>query len=57
MSQISAFNANRKEEEEVLEELMIQLLIQTEDEVNKSPADDLFVAMSQINLREGKSKS
>ena len=46
LSQISTFNANRKEEEEVLEELMSQPLIQTEDEVNKSPAEDLYVSMS-----------
>ena len=35
---------------------MSQPLIQTEDEVNESPAEDLFVAMSQINLREGEIK-
>ena len=53
MSQIPAFNANQKGEEEVLEELMSQPLIQNEDQVNESPADELFVSMSLINLREG----
>ena len=40
----------------MLEELMSQPLIQTEDEVNESPAKYLSVAMSQINLREGEIK-
>ena len=35
---------------------MSQPLIQTEDEVNKYPADNLSVSMSQINLREGEIK-
>ena len=35
---------------------MIQPLTQTENEVNKSPNDDLYVSMSQINLREGQIK-
>ena len=35
---------------------MSQPLIQTEDQVNKYPADELFVAMSPINLREGEMK-
>ena len=35
---------------------MIQPLTQTENEVNKSPNDDLYVSMSQINLREGEIK-
>ena len=43
-------------QEEVLEELMIQPLIQTKDEVNEYPAEDLSVSMSQINLREGEIK-
>ena len=56
VSQNSSFNGNQKEEEEVLEELMSQPLIQNEDQVNESPTDDLYVAMSQINLREGEIK-
>ena len=35
---------------------MIQPLIHNEDQVNESPIDELFVAMSQINLREGEIK-
>ena len=56
ISQISVLNANRREENEVFEELMIQPLIQNEDQVNESPVEKLFVAMSQINLREGEIK-
>ena len=56
MSHISSVNDNRKEEEEVLEELMSQPMIQNEDRVNKSPANELPVSMSQINLREGEMK-
>ena len=56
MSHLSSFNANQKEEEEVLEEFMSQPLIQTKDQVNKSHADDLSISMSQINLREGEIK-
>ena len=39
ISQISILNANRREEEEVLEELMTQPLIQIEDQVNASLAE------------------
>ena len=53
ISQISFFNANRKEEEQVLEELMSHPLIQNEGQVIESPTEELFVSMSQINLREG----
>ena len=56
VSHISSFNANRKEEEEVLEELMSQTLIHNEDQVNESPTDELYVSMSQINLREREMK-
>ena len=53
LSQISTFNANWKKEEEVLEELMSQPLIQNGEQLNESPTDELFVAMSHINLRDG----
>ena len=56
ISQISVLNANRREEEEVLKELMSQTLIHNEDQVNESPATELSIAMSQINLREGEIK-
>ena len=35
---------------------MSQPLIHNEDQVNESPATDLSIAMSQINLREGEIK-
>ena len=35
---------------------MSKPLKQTEDQVNKSHADDLSISMSQINLREGEIK-
>ena len=35
---------------------MSQPLIHNEDQVNKSPTDELSVSMSQINLREGEIK-
>ena len=39
ISQISILNANRRQEEEVLEELMTQPLIQIEDQVNAPLAE------------------
>ena len=56
ISQISVLNTNRREEEQVLEELMRQPLIRNKYQVNESPTDELFVSMSQINLREGEIK-
>ena len=56
VSRISSFNDNQKEEEVVFQELMSQPLIHNEDQVNKSPTDELSVSMSQINLREGEIK-
>ena len=40
----------------MFEELMSQPLLQTEDQVKESLTDELFVSMSQINLREGEIK-
>ena len=56
MSHILVLNTNRREEEEVLEELMNQPLIQNEDQMNDSPAKEMSVTMSHINLIQGEIK-
>ena len=53
---ISILNTNQREEEEVLEELMSQPLIQNEDQMNDSPAKEMSVTMSHINLIQGEIK-
>ena len=50
---ISILNTNQREEEEVLEELMNQPLIQNEDQMNDSPAKEMSVTLSHINLIQG----
>ena len=50
ISQISVLNTNRREE------LMSQPLIHNEDQMNQPLAEELLVAMLQINLREGRIK-
>ena len=52
MSQISILNANWREEEELLKDLMSQPPIHNEGQENKSPTKDLSFARSQIKLRE-----
>ena len=56
ISHISVFNANQREEEKLLEELMSRPLIQNEDQMNDSPAKEMSVTMSHINLIQGEIK-
>ena len=50
---ISILNTNQREEEEVLEELMSRPLIQNEYQMNESPAKEMSVTLSHINLIQG----
>ena len=56
LSQITALNASRSEEKQVLGKLMRQSFVDNEEPTNESFAKELAISMSQINLRDGEIK-